>query len=292
MISEPCEGAEAMFRELGPTLESLYITDGLEDFETYDMKMIQTFCQKLRGVEVDVSSREADALASLLMSLGSQLEFACVWELTNAQRAEVIAKCRNAGWNVEFQCQKDELTSLWTFGSRNQLPEHILGGASEHTRLVSRSKALQNMKKLALQAEFNDAGTEALKAFDLSSKTSLTHFAIYFLENSPMSDTLRCVAEGTGALRYFAVQCGVQERKDWEAVATANPLLEEVMIELILDDVQEVEVQYGEFVDEGEIVDILVPFSKCSCRYGTQMKAECISEGTTLRMRAFRCGFG
>lgn len=66
---------------------------------------------------------------------------------------------------------------------------------------------------------------------------------------------------------------GAQERRYWEAVASANPLLERTLIYLLFegegeddnddDEIEEEVVDYGKYVKECEVIDIVLPFSAC-----------------------------
>lgn len=89
----PCDGAEEMFRVLGPSLKSLSIEESLMTFDTYDANMIQTDGWKLRKVDIVLNGSEAPKLKSLLTSLGEQFRFANVSELTDELREEVMSKC-------------------------------------------------------------------------------------------------------------------------------------------------------------------------------------------------------
>lgn len=47
---------------------------------------------------------------------------------------------------------------------------------------------------------------------------------------------LHCIAQSKGALRRFHLIIGRQSREIWEAIAMANPMLQEVEIKYSLDD--------------------------------------------------------
>lgn len=104
-------------------------------------------------------------------------------------------------------------------------------------------KHCRNVEKVRLMfiphPVFVDAFT-ALQTLQLSTKQNLESLESVFDQDQRLqTEALQCTAQSTGALRRFHLMIGRQSRESWEAIATANPFLEEVEIKYFLDDNQD-----------------------------------------------------
>lgn len=80
----------------------------------------------------------------------------------------------------------------------------------------------------------------ALQTLQLNTKPKLTFLDLtLLLDHRLHPEALNVFAESTGALRRFHVMAGRQSRYSWDAIASANPFLEEVAILLFLGEAED-----------------------------------------------------
>lgn len=133
-------------------------------------------------------------------------------------------------------------------------------------------QSCHKVEELKLWAMSRDQTIAGLQNLQLS---KLKVLGIEVRQKGNAGEALRLISQGTGALRQLHLSMGRQKRKGWEAVASANPLLEDVKIGIYLDDegeyfypgrgryedIETIYATYGRLVTEQEIIDIVESFS-------------------------------
>lgn len=225
-----------MWQALGTTLESLSIRRVASSIYKDTMRDIQTFFRKLSSVEIGFVEGLWDPHAELFMSFGALLKDALFinWSsaIPPAKIQEILAVCPNVGSGALLEDADEQ--------SVKALAKRI--NAIETNDELVKWQDCPNVERSKLRPSSEEDLSEesyhaALQALHLDKKPKLIFLDFVVFEQRRITQALNAVAESTGALLKMHVMMGRQSPRSWETIARANPVLEDVRISYMLEEV-------------------------------------------------------
>lgn len=232
-----------IWKAVRPTLESLrieHLTPEHSDKEMFGN--IQAYYRKLTSVEIVFKHDFWEQFAELLISYGMQLKNAWLFNGNGAIPLpilqSILAACPNLRTALGVVGSLDHIRAMASYGKAIYAKSSFMEyGPPTDVRLACTALgASSRVETITLCPSTTAELTFTLQEMKLNAKPKLKSLEFRVNQFGLVTTALRCIAQDTGALQRFHETISPQVRESWEAVALANPCLEDVSIGLMLDD--------------------------------------------------------